>query len=231
MLNLFIKISCVCVVILLSACAQLPTNFEAPHSYVIENTENTAIGKTVKEQIIDNKKHSKVSLISDGVDAFVVRAALLSSAEKTIDVQYFIWKSDLIGKLLFNGLVVAADKGVRVRILLDDYSIDDETESMLYAMDQHENIEVRLFNPVASRALRAIDYLTSPLRINRRMHNKSFTVDNQYTIVGGRNVADEYFSAHKGSNFEDLEVIARAPLCARSVHSLIYTGIAKWFIR
>lgn len=212
MLNLFIKISCVCVVILLSACAQLPTNFEAPHSYVIEDTENTAIGKIVKEQIVDNKKHSKVSLISDGVDAFVVRAALLSSAEKTIDVQYFIWKSDLIGKLLFNGLVVAADKGVRVRILLDDYSIDDETESMLYAMDQHENIEVRLFNPVASRALRTIDYLTSPLRINRRMHNKSFTVDNQYTIVGGRNVADEYFSAHKGSNFEDLEVIARGPV-------------------
>jgi len=109
----------------------------------------------------------------------VARIALLFSAEKTIDVQYYIWKSDLTGKLLFNGLIVAADRGVRVRILLDDITLDDETEALLYAMDQHKKIEVRLFNPLANRGFRAIDYLTSAQRINRRMHNTYEPISSQ----------------------------------------------------
>jgi len=211
-----IKISFVCIIVLLPACAQLPTDFEAPPSYVIDDTDDTLLGKKFKEvqknMQNENKKNSKMYLISDGVDAYVARAALLASAEKTIDVQYYIWHSDLIGKLLFNGLIVAADKGVRVRILLDDMPINSETESLLYAIDQHKNIAVRLFNPFASRGFRTTSYLMNPRRINRRMHNKSFTVDNQFTIIGGRNIGNEYFSADENSNFEDIDVMAIGPV-------------------
>lgn len=105
-------------------------------------------------------------------------------------------------------MLAAADKGVRVRILLDDIPIDEATETILYALDQHKNIEVRLFNPFANRGFRFADYIFSPKRINRRMHNKSFTVDGEFTVVGGRNIGDEYFSAHEESNFEDIDIMA-----------------------
>jgi len=213
MIKHVIKISLVCIIALLSACAQLPTHFEAPPSYVIEDTENTRLGKKAKQaQKNTQNKNSKMRLVSDGVDAYVVRAALLHAAEKTIDVQYYIWHSDLIGKLLFNGMLSAADRGVRVRVLLDDMPINSETESLLYAIDQHKNIEVRLFNPFASRGFRTTSYLVSPRRINRRMHNKSFTVDNQFAIIGGRNIGNEYFSADKNSNFKDIDVVAIGPV-------------------
>jgi len=197
---------------LFSACAQLPANFEANSSYVITDTKDTQLGKKVKKTLGENTRQSKMLLLSDGVDAYVSRVSLLYAAEKTIDVQYYIWHSDLVGKLLFNGLIAAADRGVRVRVLLDDMPINKETESLLYAMDQHKNIEVRLFNPFSTRSFRAADYMISPMRINRRMHNKSFTVDNQFTIVGGRNIGNEYFSAHKNSNFKDIDVLAIGPI-------------------
>jgi len=199
-------------IILLSACAQLPTNFEAPPSYALTDTDDTLLGKKAKEELGDNTKDSSMYLVNDGVDAFVARVALLYLAEKTIDVQYYIWHSDLIGKLLFTGLINAADRGVRVRIMLDDMPVDETTEKILYALDQHKNIEVRLFNPFASRGFRYSDYMLSPARINRRMHNKSFTVDNQHTIIGGRNIGNEYFSAHEDSNFRDIDVLAVGPI-------------------
>ncbi|MCP4764711.1 MAG: phospholipase D family protein [Gammaproteobacteria bacterium] len=123
-------------------------------------------------------------------------------------MQYFIWHADIIGNYLFDAMLSAADRGVRVRILLDDISIDKETQNILYAMDQHENIEVRLYNPFASRGFHLPDFIFSGPRINRRMHNKSFTVDNQVTIVGGRNIGNEYFSADEISNFTDIDVIS-----------------------
>ena len=109
-------------------------------------------------------------------------------------------------------MIKAADRGVRVRIMLDDMPVNDTTEKILYALDQHKNIEVRLFNPFASRDFRYSDYMLSPARINRRMHNKSFTVDNQHTIIGGRNIGNEYFSAHEASNFRDIDVLAVGPI-------------------
>ncbi len=212
MLERIIKISVICVLLFLSSCAQLPTDFESQPSYVVKDTQDTLLGKKAEKEKIVNHKFSKMFLLNDGVDAYVARGALLLLAEKSIDVQYYIWHSDLIGKLLFNDLISAADRGVRVRILLDDMPINAETESILYAIDQHKNIEVRLFNPFASRGFRATSYLMNPRRINRRMHNKSFTVDNQFTIIGGRNIGDEYYSAHKENNFEDLDVLASGPI-------------------
>lgn len=210
--NIFKKISILVSLGLVVACAQLPTDFQKNPSYGLISTDKTQLGVKSKQLLDGDTTNSKVVLINDGVDAFVARASLIEMAQKTIDVQYYIWHSDLIGKFLLNSMLIAADKGVRVRILLDDMPIDDATETLLYGLDQHENIEVRLYNPFASRGFRLIDFLSNPVRINRRMHNKSFSVDGQYTVIGGRNIGEEYFSASKQSNFSDIDVIATGPI-------------------
>ena len=138
--------------------------------------------------------------------------ALLSKAERSVDVQYFIWKADIIGKLLMHKMLEVADNNVRVRLLLDELNLDSETKKILFAIDQHPNIEVRIYNPFSSSGYKAPAALTDTSRINRRMHNKSFTVDSQYTIVGGRNIEENYFSANKRSNYSDLDIVAVGPV-------------------
>ncbi|WP_034946371.1 phospholipase D family protein [Erwinia oleae] len=160
------------------------------------------------------KKHpglSGIHPLEEGLDAFAARYLLLSMAEFTLDIQYYIWQNDMSGRLLFSALLEAADRGVRVRLLLDDNNTLglDETLSELC---RHENIEVRLFNPFSFRTLRALGYLSDFARLNRRMHNKSFTVDGEATIVGGRNVGDEYFGAGDEPLFSDLDVLAVGPV-------------------
>ena len=115
---------------------------------------------------------------------------LARAAERSLDVQYYIWKDDLCGRLLFGALREAAERGVRVRLLLEDNN-SAGLDPTLAALDAHPNIEVRLFNPFVNRGVRWLGYLTDFSRLNRRMHNKSFTADNQATIIGGRNVGDE----------------------------------------
>ncbi len=194
--------------ILLTSCAHLPTDFEAEPSYIYTDTETTELAKRSARYKSVDVGESVMYLLNEGTDAFYARLALMYLADRSIDVQYFIWHADLIGMLLFQGMLEAADRGVRVRILLDDINVDSKVEAILYAMDQHENIEVRLYNPFASRNLRVIDFISDAFRINRRMHNKSFSVDSQYTIVGGRNIGNEYFSADEVSNFSDLDVMS-----------------------
>jgi putative cardiolipin synthase len=135
---------------------------------------------------------------------------LAQAADRTLDVQYYIWEKDMTGTLLFDSLRAAGDRGVRVRFLLDDNNTSG-LDRTLAALDSHPNIEVRLFNPFVIRKPR-IGYLTDFFRANRRMHNKSFTADNQATIIGGRNVGDEYFGAAEGLLFVDLDVLAVGPV-------------------
>ncbi len=200
--------------ILITSCASLPTGYDIEPSYTVTDSSQTWLGKNAVDILGDKPDQSVSYLINEGTDAFVARMILLSKAERSIDVQYFIWHADLVGKLLFNGMIKAADRGVRVRILLDDINIDAETEAMLYAMDQHENIEVHLYNPFASRGFRAIDFISDAFRVNRRMHNKSFSADSQVTIIGGRNIGNEYFSADEESNFKDIDVMLVGPAVA-----------------
>lgn len=150
---------------------------------------------------------SGVFALRDGRDAFAARALLADGAEKSIDAQYYIWRLDVTGTLLLKALHRAADRGVRVRLLLDDNDTAG-MDSALCALDSHPNIEVRLFNSFPHRRLRYLDYLLDFSRLNRRMHNKSFTVDNRATIVGGRNVGDEYFGTGDNPLFIDLDVLA-----------------------
>lgn len=156
------------------------------------------------------KEHAGLSGIkplSAGREAFAMRAVLAASAGQTIDAQYYIWHDDVAGRLLFAALRDAADRGVHVRLLLDDNNTRGMDE-LLASLNAHEMIEIRLFNPFMHRKLRAMGYLNDFLRLNRRMHNKSFTVDRVATVIGGRNIGDEYFEVGDGVMFADLDVLA-----------------------
>jgi len=211
MMKYLIKVLLSFTLIILSACTSVPTSFEGNPSYALTDTNDTLLAIEAAK-VLGNKPDKTVAfLINEGTEAFLARMILLDEAQRSIDVQYYIWHADLIGKALFHGLIQAADRGVRVRVLLDDFSVDEEIETILYAMDQHENIEVQLFNPFFSRTSRGLELVTDSTRINRRMHNKSFTVDNQVTVIGGRNIGNEYFSADEKSNFRDIDVMAVGP--------------------
>ncbi|MDZ7788963.1 MAG: phospholipase D family protein [Xanthomonadales bacterium] len=188
---------------------RLPEYPDAAQSQALsaETARETRLGRSLAEQLSDHAGETGVHPLYDPLDAFAARYLLVHAAERTLDVQYYIWGNDLTGTLMLDALLEAADRGVRVRLLLDDNGIEGLDERLV-ALTRHERIDIRLFNPFALRRSRWINYLSDFRRINRRMHNKSFTADNRATIVGGRNIADEYFAAGDGLLFADVDVIA-----------------------
>src|SRR5262249_51748001 len=190
----------------------LPPLADRPISTLLEGTEHTRLGKSVASLIRSHDGRSGIIALRDGADAFAARAHLADIAERTLDVQYYIWHRDMTGMLLLDALRSAADRGVRVRLLLDD-SGTTGMDDVLLALDAHPNVEVRLFNPIVHRDWRrALDYVTDFSRLNRRMHNKSFTADKHAAILGGRNVGDEYFGASGSVLFVDLDLLAIGPV-------------------
>lgn len=177
----------------------------------VAKTVETKLAAVLQPQVQAHAGCSGVVMLADGRDAFAARVLLADAAERTLDLQYYIWHGDLSGTLLFEAVHRAADRGVQVRLLLDDNSTAG-LDATLAALDAHPNIEVRLFNAFVHRRVRMLGYLTDFSRLNRRMHNKSFTVDNEVTIVGGRNVGDEYFGADQEISFIDLDVLAVGPV-------------------
>jgi cardiolipin synthase C len=193
--------------VVLQGCAVLPSQDNRTVSIAFRDTADTHLGRTVAPLTLTHPGKSGVIALPQGIDAFAARARLADVAERSLDVQYYIWHNDMAGNLLFDALRRAADRGVRVRLLLDDNNTEG-MDDVLAELTSHRNIEVRLFNPFAARHLRALGYLTDFDRLDRRMHNKSFTADNQVTIIGGRNVGDEYFGAGQNLQFVDLDVMA-----------------------
>ena len=172
---------------------------------------DTSLTRAIAPGLDAHPGKTGIRALSSPRDAFAARGLLAAAAEHSLDVQYYIWHGDETGYLLFEALWKAAERGVRVRLLLDDINTKG-LDPTLAALDAHPNIEVRLYNPFAQRRARWMSYLTDFQRVNRRMHNKSFTVDNAVTIVGGRNVGNEYFAAGAGVAFADLDVIAVGPV-------------------
>ncbi len=180
-------------------------------------TATTRLGQAVTAQLPQHPEQSGIHPLPDPLEAFAARMLLARAAERSLDVQYYIWRGDHTGTLLLQALVAAADRGVRVRLLLDDggtAGLDRE----LAALTRHPHIEVRLFNPFVLRWPKPIGYVTDFARANRRMHNKSFTADNQASIVGGRNIGDEYFGATDGVLFSDVDVLAIGPVVPEVSH-------------
>jgi len=157
----------------------------------------------VEPRVTAHAGRSGIVTLRDGRDAFAARALLADAAERTLDIRYYIWRNDMSGTPLMDAVHRAARRGVRVRLLLDDNNTQG-LDSFLAALVAHPNVEMRLFNPFVYRRLRLLNYLTDFRRLNRRMHNKSLTADGQVTIIGGRNVGDEYFDADQRLAFIDL---------------------------
>ncbi len=200
---------------LMTGCATLPVDFERPASYAFTDTDNTRFGKAQINERADHPGKSGFLLLGSGLDAFVARAVLAHYAERSIDAQYYLLHNDLVGTLFIDLLLKAADRGVRVRLLVDDMDLEGRDLGAA-VLDSHPNMEVRLFNPFSRKTSRISQFLTRLGSVTRRMHNKSFTVDNQVTILGGRNIGDEYFEADPDMAFADLDVLAIGPV-AREV--------------
>ena len=142
----------------------------------------------------------------------MARLAMADLAEKTLDGQYYIWDGDTTGLILADHLLRAADRGVRVRLLIDDHYMTESRDNNIAALDAHPNIEIRFFNPVRNRRWRMMSMLAEFGRVNHRMHNKLFVMDNAVGIVGGRNIADVYFGVQKDHNYRDLDVMDAGPI-------------------
>ena len=196
-----------------TGCTTINFDYPRKESSVIRDTGDTLLAqKLAGISNLHPAGNSGFHPLENGIDALTARLILAERAERSIDLQYYLIKDDIVGKVFLRALLGAADRGVRVRILLDDFFIQGQ-DAALVAIDSHQNIQVRIFNPFnRGTAGRLISSVTSFNRINRRMHNKSFTVDNQVTVIGGRNIADEYFGAREDVNFADLDVVGVGPI-------------------
>ena len=170
-----------------TGCATLQIDYARSPSYALKNPEATNLGKRFAPEMAENHGKSGFYILSSGMDAFMARALLTEAAERTLDIQYYIIRDDLTTGFLVERLIRAAERGVRVRVLVDDIGAGIK-DFKVALFDAHPNIEVRLFNPFAERQsslFRFFEFLGSFDRVNRRMHNKMFVADNQAAIVGG----------------------------------------------
>ena len=167
----------------------------------------TSLGARVAEGQAARPGQTGVFPLENGRDALASRLALIAAAERSIDAQYYIWHDDTSGILLLEALQHAAERGVRVRLLLDDNGVPG-LDSYMAALNAQENFQIRLFNPSTVRQPKLLGYAFDFFRMNRRMHNKSLIVDGAAAIIGGRNIGDEYFAVGEDTFFVDLDVLA-----------------------
>ncbi|BES69476.1 phospholipase D family protein [Marinobacter nanhaiticus D15-8W] len=193
---------------LLAGCASLPSleERESSEALSIQQAQETRLGQSLAARLAAHPGLAGIYPLPDAREAFATRVLLADMADETLDVQYYIWRADTTGLILLASLMEAADRGVRVRLLLDDMNTSG-MDPILRAADAHPNLDVRLFNPFVYRSARWYGFLTDFSRLNRRMHNKSFTADNMISVIGGRNVGDEYFGATEDVAFSDLDVM------------------------
>ncbi len=200
--------------LLLAACAGAPPRPALAPESALPPAQGTPLDERVQARLAEHPGASGFRLVFDGVEAFALRAASARAAGRSLDLQYYIWHNDATGRLLVHELVQAADRGVRVRLLLDD--MDARASNFALAgLDAHANIEVRVYNPYGSReGGKFIETVAGAKRLNRRMHNKSWIADNRIALTGGRNIGDEYFAASEGTNFFDLDFLMLGPAVA-----------------
>ena len=173
-------------------CYSLPKETNRQPSYAINDGHETVLGRSFAEKLANHPDQSGVFLLGYGLDSFVGRAVLANLAERSIDVKYYMFHQDTVGHLLIDQLIKTADRGVRM--LIDDI-YGSEADDVWTAFEAHPKMEVRLFNPFVRGSSKNLQWITRFRDVNYRMHSKSFTVDNQATIVGGRNIGNEYFDA------------------------------------
>ena len=180
-------------------------------STAFEGFASTRLGQFFGPAADEHPGLSGFSLLSHGREAFIVRLALADLAERSLDMQYYVWDGDTTGRIVVDHVMKAADRGVRVRLLVDDpfYKASDSVKACL---DAHPNVEIRLFNPLTNRRWSILDFIFDFGRVNRRMHNKLMVADNAAAIVGGRNIGDIYYGVNTIANYRDLDVLAAGPV-------------------
>ena len=196
-----------------ASCATIPDGHRAEPSSAFNRPQETALGRAYAAAQAAHPGISGFRLLNNGVSALMTRAAMADLAERAIDVQYYIFDNDDVGRFLLERLLAAAERGVRVRILLDDHELNFE-DDFLAKLDAHPNIEIRVFNAFPGRARwsRALQLVSQLDRLGRRMHNKIFAVDGQVAVLGGRNISNRYFEARSDANFRDVDVFAAGPV-------------------
>ena len=202
--------------LLLSACAPLPPRPDLPDELSLPPATQGAIAERVAPREALHPGQSGFRLVSTGTEAYALRAYSALNAQQSLDIQTYLWHDDLTGKLMASRALAAADRGVRVRILVDDLDARSNSQGFA-ALDVHPMIEVRLYNPLVSRegaVGKLFELGVGFSRLNHRMHNKSWIADNRIALVGGRNLGDAYFDAHDGTNFVDLDLLMAGPVVA-----------------
>lgn len=221
----------VAILLLITGCARLPKDYVREPSSAWDRPQETRLGRELAGDLQEHLGLSGFHRLSSGMDAFVARMALADVAEHTLDLQYYIFHGDLTGKLLLERLMQAADRGVRVRLLIDDIGTSAD-DAFVAAFSSHPNIEVRIFNPVAGRSgiARLFSFATEFSRVNRRMHNKMFVADNIVGVAGGRNIGDEYFGARKDVNFADIDILAVGTVVSDMSESFDEYWSSEWAV-
>ena len=221
--KILLALSC-SILLSLSACTTLPKqqNIQPEYAYDID-TQQTDLAKIITPLKQQNPELTGYHVLYDPLEAIAARINLIERAEKTLDLQYYIWDNDKIGSLALYKIIEAADRGVKVRLLIDDNNAG-KMEGVYLALDQHPNIEVKLFNPYRFRRLRPVDMVLDLKRINRRMHNKTFTADNQISLIGGRNMSNQYYNASDSYQFSDVDVM----LVGQAVDDITHSFDEYW---
>ncbi len=206
-------------VLTLSACSTLPKQHTQPVEYAFNTpTDDTSLAKIVLPLREQNPNLTGYHVLYDPLEALAARIELINKAEKSLDLQYYIWDNDKIGALALHAMIKAADRGVKIRLLVDDNNAK-KMEGIYMALDQHANIDVKLYNPYRFRHFRPVDMVLDLKRINRRMHNKSFIADNQIALIGGRNMSNQYYNVSDNYQFSDVDVMLVGAASDEIIHS------------
>ena len=206
-------------VLTLSGCSTLPKQIEHPIQMAFETpTDQTSLAKIVLPLREKYPQLTGYHVLYDPLEALAARIYLINKAEKSLDLQYYIWDNDKIGALALHAIIRAADRGVKVRLLVDDNNAK-KMEGIYLALDQHVNIDIKLYNPYRFRHYRAMDMILDLKRINRRMHNKSFIADNQISLIGGRNMSNQYYNVSDNYQFSDVDVMLVGSASDEIIHS------------
>lgn len=228
--NLHIAISGLCAsMVMLVACATRDLDYPRTETLAFTSYRETYLGRLFLAGESNNPGKSGVTLVTAGRNAFTARIAMTELAERSLDLQYYIWDADQSGRLLAQALLDSADRGVRVRLLLDDLTLHGR-DSAVASLDAHPNIEIRYFNPFASRGVKAFEFLGDFERLNHRMHNKLMIADNALALLGGRNIGDHYFDVSEDANYRDLDVAAAGPVVRDASEVFDYFWNSEWSV-
>ena len=224
-----VQILSLIIMIFMVGCATTDKQVIRTPSEALQQPELTSAYQFLQPEMEKHPGISGFNLLDSGNKAFTARNAMTQIAEQTLDVQYYIWESDITGAILINQLIKAAERGVRVRLLIDDVNSGGR-DFGLAKLNAIENFQVRLFNPFKDRNVRFFEFIANMSKLNHRMHNKAFIMDNSFAIIGGRNIGNKYFGVSSEVNFRDLDIIAAGPIVTDISSSFDIFWNSEWAI-